>query len=88
MVTVDWGLGGGATDGTCNYCFQPEPNEGEGAERGRSFAVETCLTMENSEAVSPIKALGAAPASPISSIPTLAPNQGLLWESSSEETMP
>lgn len=57
---VGWGLGGGATDGTCNYCFQPEPNEGEGAERGRSFAVETFLTMENSEAVSPIRALGAA----------------------------
>lgn len=26
---VGWGLGGGATDGTCNYCFQPEPDEGE-----------------------------------------------------------
>lgn len=54
---VGWGLGGGATDGTCNYCFQPEPDEGEGAERGRSFAVETFLTMENSEAVSPLEPL-------------------------------
>ena len=43
-----WGLGGDATDGTYNYCFQPEPDEGEGTERGRSFAVETSLTTENS----------------------------------------
>lgn len=28
-----WGLGGGALVGTYNYCFQPEPDEGEGIER-------------------------------------------------------
>lgn len=55
-----WVLGGGATDGTYNYCFQPEPDEGEGSERGRSFAVKTSLTTENSEAVSPIRGLRAA----------------------------
>lgn len=57
-------MGGGATAGRYNYCFQPEPDEGEGAERGRPSAVGTSLTTENPEAVHPVRTLRAAPLAP------------------------